>query len=173
MHRRLVLNSVLSLFIATVVIAPVGVKAESSGPSQGHREVTGVITGEKSGLLTVKLPDGSSMSLSPKIAERHGHAVPKVGDEVTLVLNENNAIIDHHPKGHEGTHKFVTGKLAYVGLMKNQIKLITPQGEKFFPLERQEIKTGGIEEGTLVTVELNEAGTVIDLHRTEHKGDKH
>lgn len=173
MHRRLVLNSVLSLFIATVVIAPVGVKAESSGPSQGHREVTGVITGEKSGLLTVKLPDGSSMSLSPKIAERHGHAVPKVGDEVTLVLNENNAIIDHHPKGHEGAHKFVTGKLAYVGLMKNQIKLITPQGEKLFPLERQEIKTGGIEEGTLVTVELNEAGTVIDLHRTEHKEDKH
>ncbi|HKN87585.1 MAG TPA: hypothetical protein VJV04_12045, partial [Nitrospiraceae bacterium] len=62
---------------------------------------------------------------------------------------------------------------AYVGLMKNQIKLITSQGERVFPLERQEIKTGGIEEGTLVTVELNEAGTVIDLHRTEHKGDKH
>lgn len=174
MRRRLSLNIALPMFIATLVVMPVAVKAESGGPSQGHREVTGVVTGEKSGLLTVKLPDGSTMTLNPKIAERHGHPTPKVGDEVTLVLNENNAIIDHHPKGDKGPHKFVTGKLAYVGLMKNQIKLITPQGEQVFPLERQEIKTGGIEEGALVTVELNEAGTVIDLHRGEHKGgDKH
>jgi hypothetical protein len=173
MRRRLSLHVIFPLFIATLVVMPVAVNAESSGPSQGHREVTGVVTGEKSGLLTVKLPDGSTMTLNPKIAERHGHATPKVGDEVTLVLNENNAIIDHHPKGDKGHHKFVTGKLAYVGLMKNQIKLITSEGEKLFPLERQEIKTGGIEEGTLVTVELNEAGTVIDLHRAEHKGDKH
>jgi hypothetical protein len=27
--------------------------------------------------------------------------------------------------------------------------------------------TGGIEEGALVTVELNEKGTVIDLHRVD------
>jgi len=173
MRRRLSLNVIFALFISTLVVMPVAVNAESSGPSQGHREVTGVVTAEKSGLLTVKLPDGSTMTLNPKIAERHGHPTPKVGDEVTLVLNENNAIIDHHPKGDKGHHTFVTGKLAYVGLMKNQIKLITSEGEKLFPLERQEIKTGGIEEGALVTVELNEAGTVIDLHRAEHKGDKH
>ena len=173
MDHRLTLNIVVPMFLATLLIMPVAVNAESSGPSQGHREVTGVVTGEKSGLLTVKLPDGSTMSLNPKIAERHGHPIPKVGDEVTLVLNENNAIIDHHPKDDKGPHKFVTGKLVYVGLMKNQIKLITPQGEQVFPLERQEIKTGGIEEGALVTVELNEAGTVIDLHRGEHKGGKH
>ena len=173
MDHRLPLNIVMPMFLAALLIMPVAVNAESNGPSQGHREVSGVVTAEKSGLLTVKLPDGSTMSLNPKIAERHGHPTPKVGDEVTLVLNENNAIIDHHLKGDKGPHKFVTGKLAYVGLMKNQIKLITSEGEKLFPLERQEIKTGGIEEGALVTVELNEAGTVIDLHRAEHKGDKH
>jgi hypothetical protein len=171
--RELNRNIGLSIVLGTLLIMPVAVNAESGGHSQGHREVTGVVTGEKSGVLTVKLPDGSSMSLNPKIAERHGHPTPKVGDEVTLVLNENNAIIDHHPKGDKGTHKFVTGKLAYVGLMKNQIKLITSEGEKLFPLERQEIKTGGIEEGTLVTVELNEAGTVIDLHRAKADEKKH
>ncbi|MDQ6732956.1 MAG: hypothetical protein M3Z35_02395 [Nitrospirota bacterium] len=173
MRRRLSLNVILPMFIATLLVIPVAVKAESSGPSQGHREVTAVVTAEKSGLLTVKLPDGSTMTLNSKNAERHGHAPAKVGDEVTLVLNENNAIIEAHPKGHEGTHKFVTGKLAYVGLMKNQIKLITSEGEKLFPLERQEIKTSGIEEGALVTVELNEAGTVIDLHRTDSGHAKH
>lgn len=173
MRRRLSLNVIFPMFIATLVVMPIAVNAESSGPSQGHREVTAVVTAEKSGLLTVKLPDGSTMTLNSKNAERHGHAPAKVGDEVTLVLNENNAIIEAHPKGHEGTHKFVTGKLAYVGLMKNQIKLITPEGEKLFPLERQEIKTGGIEEGALVTVELNEAGTVIDLHRADSGHAKH
>lgn len=166
-------NMVLPVLLGMLLLLPIAVKAESGGTSKGHREVTGVVTGEKSGVLTVKLPDGSTMSLNPKIAERHGHPTPKVGDEVTLVLNENNAIIDHHPKGDQGPHKFVTGKLAYVGLMKNQIKLITSEGEKVFPLERQEIKTGGIEEGTLVTVELNEAGTVIDLHRAKAEEKKH
>src|SRR5688572_7063165 len=173
MRHELNRNIGLSIVLGTLLIMPVAVNAESGGHSQGHREVTGVVTGEKSGVLTVKLPDGSSMSLNPKIAERHGHPTPKVGDEVTLVLNENNAIIDHHPKGDKGTHKFVTGKLAYVGLMKNKIKPITSEGEKMFPLERQEIKTGGIEEGALVTVELNEAGTVIDLHRAKADEKKH
>jgi hypothetical protein len=97
------------------------------------------------------------MTLNLKNAERHGHAPAKVRDEVTLVLNESNAIIEAHPKAHEGTHTFVTGKLAHVGPMKNQIKLLTSQGEQLFPLGRQEIKTGGIEEGVLVTVELNES----------------
>lgn len=53
-------------------------------------------------------------------------------------------------------HRFITGKLIYVGSMKKQIKLWTPEGEKISPLERLEVKTGGIEEGALVTVELNE-----------------
>ena len=43
----------------------------------------------------------------------------------------------------------------------------TPEGDKTFPLVRQDIKTGGIEEGALVTAELNEAGAVIDLHRAK------
>ena len=69
--------------------------------------------------------------------------------------------------GAEGAHSFVTGKLVYVGKMKPEIKLQTPEGDKTFPLVRQDIKTGGIEEGTLVTAELNEAGAVIDLHRAK------
>lgn len=57
--------------------------------------------------------------------------------------------------------------MVYVGKMKPEIKLQTPEGDKTFPLVRQDIKTGGIEEGALVTAELNEAGAVIDLHRAK------
>jgi hypothetical protein len=51
--------------------------------------------------------------------------------------------------------------------MEKQVKLQTAEGEKVFPLTRQEIKTKGIDQGVEVTVELNEAGAVIDLHRAK------
>ena len=138
---------------------------DGANTGEHHRTIHGVVIAEKSGLLTVKIPDGSTMAVTTKASERHGHAVPKVGEEVTLTLNENNNVIDMHTKGAEGAHSFVTGKLVYVGKMKPEIKLQTPQVDRTFPLFRQDIKTGGIEEGALVTAELNEAGAVIDLHR--------
>lgn len=164
----------LFVMVGLSLIPILTAQADSDGAniSKGHREVSGVVTGEKSGLLTVKLPDGSTMTLNSKNAQQHGHEVPKVGDEVTLVLNENNAVIEAHPKGEKGHHQFITGKLVHVGLMKKEVKLMTSEGEKVFPIDRQEIKTGGLAEGTLVTVEVNEAGKVIDLHRAE-SGDKH
>ena len=68
---------VLTVLLGTLLIIPVAVNAESGGQSKGHREVTAVVTAEKSGLLTVKLPDGSTMSLNPKNAERHGLRRPR------------------------------------------------------------------------------------------------
>jgi hypothetical protein len=135
--------------------------------STGHHSVSGTVTSEQSGLLSVQTPDGSSYKLTENASHRHGHKPFKVGDEITLIIDENNQVIDAHPKGEEGQHSFVTGKLQYVGKMKKAIKLETPEGEKMFPLDRLEIKTSGIEEGAMVTAELNEAGTVIDLHRAK------
>jgi hypothetical protein len=47
--------------------------------------------------------------------------------------------------------------------MKKEVEILTSDGEKVFPIERLEIKTKPIEEGTMVIVEVNEGGTVIDL----------
>jgi hypothetical protein len=127
---------------------------------------------EKAGSLVVKGQDGAIYQLNPNRSQRHGDEPPKLGDEVTVVLDENNIVSEIHPKGSKGTHRFVTGKLVYVGKMKKEIKLQTCDGERVFPLEKQEIKTGIFEEGTPVTVELNEAGSVINLHRAEGKSSK-
>jgi hypothetical protein len=78
-----------------------------------------------------------------------------------------------HLKGKKGQHEQVTGTLIYVGKMKNQIKLQTSDGEKVFPLTEQGQKTKPIAEGTLVTIELNEVGAVIDLHPADIPGAKH
>lgn len=166
----------LPLFLAlvgTVVIlaAQVHAASETEGPPRGHLKVSGVVI-EKGGTLAVKGPGDATYQLNPNVSERHGHEPPKKGDEVTVLINENNTVIDIHLKGHEGKHRFVTGKLIYVGRMKPEIKLATEDGEKVFPIERQDIKTGSIKEGTLVTAELNEVGTLIDLHQADG-GDKH
>ncbi|RPH75169.1 MAG: hypothetical protein EHM80_16640 [Nitrospiraceae bacterium] len=105
--------------------------------------------------------------MSENEARRQGRQF-KAGDKVEVTVNENNAIVDVHLEGEKGKHNFVTGKLVYVGKMKKEIKLQTAEGEKSFPLLLQETKTGGLAEGTEVTVELNEAGTVIDLHKGKH-----
>lgn len=89
------------------------------------------------------------------------------------VLDENNYIIDMHPIGQAGTHQVITGKLVHVGKTKKEIKLQTPQGEKVFPLAEIGLKTKDLANGSLVTVEVNEAGVVIDLHQTDVGAAKH
>ena len=123
-------------------------------------------------MYTVTTPTGI-LTLIQNTAERLVHGVPKVGDELTLLVDENNAVIDAHPKGQEGKHEFVTGKLIRLDPMDRRVKLSTPQGEKIFPIERLELKTKGLEEGTPITVELDEVGTAIDVHRADAGHDKH
>jgi len=156
----------LPVLLALLVAMPFAAKSESEAPSGSHRSMTGVVIKKGTG-LAVKTPDGSRFATNENISRRHGHAPFKEGDEVTIMVDENNAIIDMHHKGEEGKHTFVTGKLIHMGKMKGQVKLQTSEGEKVFPLTRQEIKTKGLDEGTQVTVELNEAGAVIDLHRAK------
>jgi len=163
--RYLVIACALMLLAAAPVLAD-----ESGGmKGSGHRSVSGKVI-EQGGALVVQTPDGSTYQLNPAQSKKHGHAPPKAGDEVTIVFDENNLVTEIHPKGEGGAHRFVTGKLIHVGKMKEAIKLQTADGEQTFPLDRQELKTKPLEDGARVTVELNEAGRVIDLHR---EGEKH
>jgi len=118
----------------------------------------------------VTTPNGATHQLNANMARRHGQKPFKAGDEVVVELDENNYIVDMHLKGNKGQHQHVTGKLIYVGKMKNQIKLQTSDGEMVFPLTEQGQKTKPIAEGTLVTIELNEVGAVIDLHPAGSSG---
>lgn len=115
-------------------------------------------------MISVKTPTGL-YTISAKTAP----ADAAVGDEVSLWLNEGNMVIDHHgkEKNMKGTHRLIFGKLIYTGRTKNQIKFSTPEGEKVFPLERLDVKTKSIAEGSQIVVELNEAGTVIDLWKAQ------
>ena len=152
-------SAALSVLFLMPVVGNANTREISPG---GHRQVTGMVSANKNGILTVKTPTGN-FTLTENGAHRHGHHVPQVGEEVIMTFDENNTLIDAHPKSDTESHDFYTGKLVYMGKMKKEVKIITTDGEKVFPIERLEIKTKPIKEGTMVTVEVNEGGTVIDL----------
>jgi hypothetical protein len=150
-----------------VVLGTAGLSLADDKGAGGHRHYKGEVV-DKAGNLAIKDETGSTYSLSEREAHRQGRQF-KIGDKVDFTVNENNTLIDVHLAGEKGKHKHVTGKLVHVGVMKKEIKLQTAEGEKTFPLLLQETKTKALAEGAEVTVELNEAGTVIDLHEGKHK----
>ena len=150
--------------------ASLAVGGEKGKGQEAHKHFKGEVI-EKGGGLAIKTKEGTTYQLSENEARRQGRQF-KAGDQVEVSVNENNAIVDVHLEGEKGEHKFVTGKLVHVGKMNKEIKLQTAEGDQSFPLLLQETKTGGLAEGTEVTVELNEAGTVIDLHKGKHVGQK-
>jgi hypothetical protein len=88
------------------------------------------------------------------------------GDTVTLWVTAGHAVIDHHRQDTGRRHRFVTGTLLDAP-SKQQIHLWTPEAERIYSLAEHEAKTSLLPEGTMVTVEIDETGTVVDVHSVE------
>jgi len=166
--------SICSLFIipAAMLMAPLAAQADPADPEEvahmkaGHKKVEGVVTELKSGLIIVKSSTGASLTLTENTAARTGKAVPKVGDEMTLWVNEGNMVMDARPKGQpgKGPH-FITGTLASIDNGKSKMTLSTSGGEKDFKLRPESRMFRDIPVGTQVTIEVNDTGEVIDIHK--------
>ncbi|MDO8630974.1 MAG: hypothetical protein Q7R41_10825 [Phycisphaerales bacterium] len=155
-----------------MLMIPVDAQSDTADPDEvahmkaGHKKVEGVVTDVKSGLYTVTTPTGATLTLSEEAAVRHGHGAPKVGDKMTLWVNEGNMVMDARPKGQPGKPpRFISGTLASIDNGKLQITLSTSAGEKSFKLKRESRMFRDIAVGTPVTIEVNEMGEVIDLHK--------
>lgn len=169
-----IIFSIFSLFVipAVLVMFPVDAQSDPADPEEiahmkaGHKKVEGVVIDMKSGLYTVKTPTGATITLTESAAVRQGRDIPKVGDEMTVWVNEGNMVIDAHMKGQSGKpHRFISGTLASVDNTKSQMTLSTSGGEKHFKLKPESRMFKDIAPGTQVTIELNETGEVIDLHK--------
>lgn len=152
-------------FMILILGTQTGLSQETGPP---HRSLQGIVV-EKAGSPAVKVPDGTVYQLNENRSLRHGHALPKIGEEVTVIIDsKTNAVLEVHPKGTRGNHRYITGAIVSVGLRQGIITLKTPEGEQTFPLEKREM-SASVRDGSTVQVELNEAGSVIDLQPTEHK----
>lgn len=160
--------NVRSTFFFCILLSAMVVYSATSSFAAGeqresHKTISGVVT-KAAGGLAIKTPQGTTYQVNENRVRAHGYEPFKEGDKVTAVLDENATVIDVHPEGQESEHQYVTGKLIHLGNMQKEIKVATPEGEKVFPLANLEAKTKGIKEGTAVTLEVNEVGTVIDVH---------
>lgn len=155
--------SVLAMLVA-VLIMSTGTYAASGTDQPGvHIEVKGVIAKIASGVIYVKTSTGATFTIKPDADLKK----LKVGEEVTVLVNENNTVIDVHEKGSTAhDHQFLTGKLTWASKDKKQIKMWTPEGEKNFPVS-ESVLLANIKEGTPIIVELDE-GRVIDIHKAKH-----
>ncbi len=166
--------SLVSLFVipAAVLMIPLDAQSDSADPEDiahmkaGHKKVEGVVIDMKSGLYTVKTPTGATLTLTEAAAVRHGHGVPKVGDEMTLWVNEGNMVIDAHLKGQsDKAHRFISGTLASIDNAKSQMTLSTSGGEQNITLKPESRMFRDIAPGAQVTLEVNETGEVIALQK--------
>ena len=166
--------SLFSLFVipAAVLMIPLTAQADPADPEEvahmkaGHKKVQGVVSEVKSGLYTVKTSTGSTYTLTESAAVRHGHGAPKVGDEMTLWVNEGNMVMNANVKGaFDKAPRFITGKLAAIDNGKSQMTLSTSEGERGYSLRPESRMFRDIAAGAQVTIEVNEAGEVIDIHK--------
>lgn len=122
-------------------------------------KLTGRIRRAKSGFVFVRTPVGRLTLFSDK-----GLHNAKAGQMVTLWTQERNIVVDLHKKG-EATpiRRFITGVPAYTSPEQTEIHLWTPDGGQTISLAGENSTLTTIEEGTPITVQLNQAGEVISL----------
>jgi uncharacterized protein YacL (UPF0231 family) len=123
-------------------------------------ELEGVVADIRSGLVFVQTP-GGRYSVMTKTAPYD----VTVGDKLTLWVSSDNVAVDHHAKGKEGVHRFITGKLTHVSGDLKEITLMTPEGKRTFAVQHGDSKLSGMKEGTPITIELNETGNVIEIQK--------
>ncbi len=166
--------SIFSVFLipAVMLMAPLAALADPADPEEvthmkaGHKKVEGVVTELKSGLIIVKSSTGATLTLNENTAARIGKPVPKVGDEMTLWVNEGNMVMAAHPKGQPGkAPHFISGMLASIDNGKSKMTLSTSGGEKSYNLRPESRMFRDIAVGSDVTIEVNDTGEVIDIHK--------
>jgi uncharacterized protein YacL (UPF0231 family) len=153
-------TATIQCFLASACFIAVAATQVNADDQVWTTKVNGVISEMRSGLIMVTTSWGTMTIQSDALTEA------KVGDEITVWVNENNVVIDAYPKGEARPHhRWVRGNLTYTSGNQEAITLWTPEGKKDFIVKRNRSKFGSFAEGSPITVQLNDKGEVIDVHR--------
>ena len=131
-----------------------------------HRHITTTVDKVQSGLVFFNPTAGlQDRAVSVHKAERMGLYQAKEGDEVMLVIDENNMLIDLHKKGNpRAGHRAIAGKLTYADPFWEVIDITNAEGKQTFAMdEAVGSKLSLLKEGQRVQAELNEDNIVVDI----------
>jgi hypothetical protein len=137
-------------------------------PHITHLEVKGIVKKVEPSMFFVQPPQGlRPRTISISKAERMGLHDAQVGDALVLVVDEGNVLVDAHKPGTPGAgHRILTGTLNYADKYWEEIKVSTPEGVEQFAVDTMAgSKLSVFQEGATVTLELDEANVIIDIHR--------
>lgn len=145
----------------------VSVAGQAASPT--HKRLTTTVEKIESGVMFFKPTAGlEHRAVSVNKAERMGLSQAKAGDEVILVIDENNLLMDLHRKDiPPAGHRLIAGKLTYADPMWEVIEITTAGGKQTFAMDDAAgSKLSVLKEGQHVRAELNEDNMVVDIHPT-------
>jgi hypothetical protein len=125
-------------------------------------QIDGLVAKIQSDLVYAKTPWGVRVIGTAKQL----HDI-RVGDRVTVLLNEDNSVVDVYKQGLPAPrHTLVQGHLLATTPARTELRLWTTEGKKVLSVAPTAVpRFNGILEGSPVTVELNERGQVVDVHK--------
>jgi hypothetical protein len=164
-HTKRILTCLGIMAAMILSSAPSGM-ADQAAHGGKHKQLSGIITKIESGMVFVKVEGTQARTISISKADRMGLHDARVGDPVTLTVDENNVVVDVHKPGVEPAgHRQVTGKLHLADPSGSQIKVATQQGVETFSVDSMAAsKLAGLAKGVPVLREIDESNTVIDVH---------
>ena len=161
-------SMLLGLCAMVLATATAALAGDQSGKAAGkNKELHATVEKIDAGVVLLKEPDQMRRrTLSPNQLERMKMTDLKVGDEVSLILNEYNLIIDAHKTGMAGHGRHtLQGTFVEADHSGKTVNVKTTDGLKALTVDSAAAgKVTGLKQGASLTVEVDEAGTVIDIH---------
>ena len=166
--RSILVSIVVAVGLAWCWSLPV-VSVAGQGELPTHQQLLTTVEKIQSGLMFFK-PTArlGHREVSVHKAERMGLSQAKVGDEVILVIDENNLLIDLHRKDvPPAGHHSIAGKLTYSDPLWEVIEITNAGGKQTFAVDESAgSRLSILKKGQLVQAELNEDNMVVDIHPT-------
>ena len=147
--------------------APVAAEEPILFVQSSHAGFSGVSSKIESGMRFVKTDTSlQPRVISPRKAERVGLYDAKVGETLNMLVDSGNVLMDvSRTDRFFPEHHFVAGQLHYTDPYWGAIQVSTPEGPANFdvdPLAGSKLST--LQEGTLVTIELDADNVMVDIH---------
>jgi hypothetical protein len=126
-----------------------------------HVLLNGTVAKLKSSYVFLRTPLGI-VTVSTKTGVRNA----KVGQDMTVWIHGGHAAIDLFQEGAPAPAKrFLTGPLTYASPDRAALTLHTPEGERAVTPTGGKTVLSSLKEGTPITVELDQEGSVVDIRR--------
>jgi hypothetical protein len=134
--------------------------------SQGHQTILGKVEAITSDQIKVDIGEIQPRFLPLKQAQEKNFPTIKSGDDLIIIVNEQNLIVDYHPLEYPShNHKVVRGKIAGnmpIGHDRVVIKEVDGKEQSFKVRSQARSKLASIPVGTLALFLLDETNQVTD-----------